>query len=578
MTQRTSVLRVALSVSALAIVCAPAEAARIKIPKEIVLETYQQPAGLLNEPVEGAAATAASGPARAFTRADFARLGVVSRSYPETIAKMRNVLDYIRQRSPVPGLNPEIQLFNSELPEARAVNKDLIVVSTGLLKALEEESDQTRADALAFILAHEYAHLLFDHPQAYQTQLEKTNVSKQIGEGYAALKKVQLTHYQLSGESNKAFYDAEKAFMGAAAASPWVEAELYRAVYAPYVKEQEQLADYLAADLLSDKETPETPFDAKNGAEPIRSLYKVYHSQARDDARALAEDLNETSLTAGRDIAAAAPATLASGNADQLETIAVTRVKLGLAHFGLKTIGKRLDRSRVHIYYSADRRVDAIGTYAAQFYPPRPVDVSNATLSRFAAARAARGVGASFKNEHTASAAARQAMTFLARGDVAGAEKALKDVSNENAALGNIAYLVASADVAFAKGDLARAIELYRKAIRRDDAPVRAYINLSKSHLRNGNEEKTLEALALGEKRFSKREFIVARIDAYVVMGREEDALAAYGECQSLGDDALAKRCARAADAYLKPDKENGGNRFKGILDRATKSVEDIVN
>jgi len=450
----------------------------------------------------------------------------------------------------------------------------LIVIATGFFSMLGENFPEAemQSHALAFILAHEYAHLLYDHPNKYKEKLEQTVITDDIAGGYQVLKQVQATHNQLGGKNNKAFNKAEIGFMGAAVASPWIEAELYRAAYAPYVKAEEQLADFMATDLLLDIDTADTKFDAKTGASPIRAIYKSYDSSAKGRIKAIAKDVEKTMRNETKNMVTAAPAQVLNGQTNFGAQIKNRLKRIG-AGYAWKQVKSRLDRKNVHLYYSANDRVDAIDTYADLYYPPRIEQATDADLALF-------GIATIFNAEHTPGSAAQQAMIFLSHGDIDGAIKALASVTKKSR-FNNIQYLVATADVTFAQGNLSEAIKYYRQAIRRIDAPLRSFSSLSKAHLRAGNDAKAIEALDIGAKRFSEREFIVQRIGAFAALNRKEEALATLLKCQAFEDKALSKKCDLAAEpAKPKAEKEKKGPLdFGGGIGGAIGSVlEDVVD
>lgn len=541
----------------------PAAAKKLDIPTSRVIEGYKKPVQQAEETI---GTTPGSGQYTTFTRADLSRIGVVSSAYPGTIQKMKLILQDIRKKSPDKSITPDVQLFNSIAPEARAINRDLVVVSTGFFAMLGENFSDVRQqeDALAFILAHEYAHLLYDHPRSYKEVEESTIITDDLAKGYQVLKTVQSTHYSIGGTSNQGYIEAEKGFMAATVASPWIEAELYRAVYAPYRKEQELLADFMAADLISDVEEGGSKFDVVSGSSPIRKIYKSYDNSARGRVKQISKDLEKTVKEETAVMVAAAPATIVNeiqGSGMNFGQQMTIHAKRGLTKFGLGQVKKRLDKSQVHLYYSARDRVSAIHEYSDQFYPRRKEEVSSERLALL-------GVVEQFDKEHTAGAAAEQAMIFLARGDVDGAKNALEQVTSSNR-FENIQYLLASADVALARLELEKAISLYRQAIRRVDAPVRAYLSLSKAHLRAGNDAKVIEALDLGARKFSVREFIVAKIDAYVAIGKKQEALTTLHQCRSLNDSDLYARCEAAAAALFETNEPKNDRILDNDVGRA---------
>lgn len=560
-------------ISAVLMTISVAEAKKPKLPDARVITQYEKPYTIETSTSN---LSAGSGQETSFTQADLSRIGVVSDSYPKTIAIMESILQDIRANSPDQSINPKVQLFNSASPEARAINSDLIIIATGFFSMISEHfpDEKQQSDALAFILAHEYAHLLYGHPRLYKERQDDTVITDDLTTGYQMMKTVQATHSQIGGTNNEAFYSAEKAYMGATVASPWIEAELYRAVYAPYVKEQELLADFMASDLLSDPENPNTKFDSRSGSSPIRSLYKSYDDSMRGKLKNLAKDVEKTMHTEVKNMTVAAPAAAVNSinGGTNFGAQMTKHLKSAGVRFGLGKIKQRLDRKNVHLYYSAKDRVKAIHDYTDLFYPAREETLSGGDLAMF-------GISGTFAAEHTPSSAATQAMTFLARGDIDGAANALDQVTEEKR-FDNIQYLVASADVALAQLELEKAIALYRQAIRRIDAPVRAYSSLSKAHMRAGNDDKVIEALDLGARKFSEHEFIVQKIDAQIALGRNEDALMTLQYCQSLGDESLYEQCEHAAEAAMPkpPADENENSGGFGLGKALGDVIKDVTN
>ncbi|MCI5046622.1 MAG: M48 family metalloprotease [Aquisalinus sp.] len=512
---------------------------------------------------------AASGPATVFTSADRARLEVVSQAYPRTIRLLEDMLADIRSNSPDKTVAPEIQLFNSKRPNAYALNQNLIVISTGLLETIQEfyaDDKYAQDQSLAFILAHEYAHLLYRHPEKYSKAEKAIKISDTIQAGYGLMKTAQAAHLEYGGGSRSDYVEAEKAFMSAAIASPWIEAELYRFVYAPYTKREEQRADYLASDLLVATEV----YNGRSGAKPIRSIYTQYDSQAMEDLRGLSKDVQETSTKAAAEIVAVAPsAAFSSSGAEAFGGYARNRMFMAGLEVTARTLKRRLDRNEVHLYYGAGQRVDAIEGYYEKHYPGVGMQVTDSVAAAFNALDA-------FKKENTPAAVARTAMTFLARGDIEGARRALATVTSGDR-MSNMQYLLASGSVAFAAGDLFEAERLFSRATNRSDAPIRAFKNLASTYIRQGNGDRAIETLDRGAVRFSVEEFILGKMEALLSLGRTEEVLIAFEDCKRTGDDQLIKRCQSIANSALPETEESNGfdelsNTFRdglgGILNR----------
>jgi len=541
---------------------APVLAKKIKIPENRVIAEYAPRAAGAKD-ANPAMAEAGLGPVAAFTPADEARLGVISGYYPQTIKLMKGMLEDIRANSPDKSINPSVKLFNSERPEARAISRSLVVVSTGFFDVLAKEfpDPQTQSDALAFVLAHEYAHLLYDHPDQYPERQEQLKISNYIGQGYSVLKTAESLNEDLGARADVDFAGAEKGFLSASAASPWIDAELYRAVYAPYRREQEQLADFMAVDLISDPNNAGSKFDARSGAAPIRAIYKAYDNSIKGQLESLQNEADETLSEAAVELQSVSHSLTMTGDATLLPNMMKDWWRRKWTGFVRKKAQARLKNDDTHLYYSSDSRVDAIDEYADKFYPKKADTASTALLKLF-------GVAKAYSLENSPAAAAAQAIKFLARGDVAGARKAL-DGETDKSRFTYLSYLMASGDVAFAERRFGPAIEVYRQVIRRNDAPPRSFSSLSHAHFRAGNKEKAVEALDLGVKKFSAEDYIIEKIDLLINLGRNEDALAALEQCRALGDQDLALGCEEAAAPIL-PKK-------KGLVENVLDGVKSAI-
>ena len=562
--------QVSLSIMVCCAFAAPAaHAGKPKLPDKIVIDAYSVEEF---KPLEDGAAAPGAGGATTFTSADLGRLRIVSGGFSGMTAYLNGVVKEIAANGPAPEIVPEVKIFSSQSEEARAISPGLVVVSTGLLSAVgaydafvaEQSGDKTNAasDALHFFLAHEYAHILYGHPRRYQETANAENISEPLTQGFQLMTEIEALDARYSGEQAPELQKAKKSYMSAMAASPWIEAELYRSVYAPYVRGEEQMADYMAVDLLKQ---PKLKTDPRRGAEPIAKFYKNYDASIKAKLNAAAKDVGETMETATKSIVAAMPEQLMS-DPDSFESMA----KQQLIFYGgaqmMTWLQRRLDKDKVHLYYSAADRLKAIEAYNDHFYG-RPEEEEDASLANFGAV-VDRSKSEQFTNllrsEFTPVAAAAQAMEMLAAGDIEGARKALASVECLNCA--NVEYLMASGDVAFAAGDLTGAIGFYRRVIHSADAPLWSFTALSRAHLRNGNSAKAMEALDLGARRYSEQEVIVQRIEVLLSDDRKEDALAMLEQCRAFNEQALTSACEKAAEpAMPKPEKEDKPNLFSII-------------
>lgn len=180
-------------------------------------------------------------------------------------------MGYIRTNSPVSSINPEVQIYNTKLPVGHAINQNLITLSMGLFTAISEfyrGDNKIQTQALAFILAHEYAHLLYDHPKKYKEKKKQTDVLGFLTKSYDVMRSANTIQRNYTGSTAPGFHKAEQGIMAGIVASPWIEAELYRSTYAPYRKKEEMKADFMAFDLLQPGPSQEETYDPMLGAEP----------------------------------------------------------------------------------------------------------------------------------------------------------------------------------------------------------------------------------------------------------------------------------------------------------------------
>lgn len=540
-------------------------AAKPKIPEQTKISTYDasefrpEDGGVIGG--DSPAFGPASGPKTQFTEADLARLNIISSAYPSLTKFLEDLIKPVIDAGPAPHIRPNVRIFNSQSQEARAINPDLILVSTGLLTAIrdmyrtEGSSRPNDAppppgreqDAISFFLVHEYAHILYGHPRRYRERHDATLVSKPLLQGYAGMTFAQSVSTSYGQAAPADFGKAQKGYMAAIVASPWIEAELYRASYAPFQKEEEQTADYLAVDLLL---RPATPLaDAAKGAAPIENFYPSYDDSLKAKLKSLSKDVGETLTTAATSIVASAPAQLI---ADPSGFGAMAKGQL--IYFGAaRVIGwlkNRVDKNKVHLYYSGDDRLKAINGYADLYYKEKLS--APETLAAFGAPSKSKQFIAAFDQEHTPTAAAEQAAAFLAKGDVEGAKKALESVKCK-APCRNIPYLMAAGDAAFAEGQISTAIVKYQQARNLKEAPPQAYASLARAQLRAGLSEDAIMTIEAGVKKFGAPTFIVQKIEAFASLQRKEEALAALEECKALGRKDLTETCEAAAAPVLPP-------------------------
>lgn len=542
-----------------------------KIPEARVMTTYTVPT--IDE--NGEALAAGSGVGRQFSIDDLARLDATTRNYPSTVRDLERILSEIRRRSPDLSVNPKIKISNIPKASAYAINQDLIVVSVGLLQALageaphgqilDEDEDlkfdldpEEQTNALAYILAHEYAHLLYRHPQVYAKKQKDTKIfTDMVAAGFAAVQIANQVNATVDVGLSDEIQEANEALMIGAVASPWVEAELYRFAYAPFTKESEQLADYMAIDLLSDVKNTDTVFQARKGAQPLRGLYKDYDDSLEGKVKALGKEASKSMEAASERILSAAPATLFNGG--NMGGLVKDNLKLAFLDFGLKQLMGRLNKQKVHLYHRSSKRVDAIDEYYSIFYKEAEETADAGLMASFAS------LMDNFSRENTPTAAADQAMSFLLQGDLKGAKEALESVISGNK-YSNTDFISASGHVAYAEGKFEEAVGHYSRAISNADVAMDVYSKLAHSYAFQDMEGPALQTLDKGMEVFGKDAFIIEKIQMLLRFDKPDEALALNGQCQASENKSVRKACEKSIE-HLLAKEDNGPLGLGKIVD-----------
>ncbi|MGB6318193.1 MAG: hypothetical protein WBG08_06110 [Litorimonas sp.] len=558
--------------------------AKPKIPEARVIDTYEYPDVDLPAPEAGAEAPAfGPGLAARYSPEDMARMEEISRQYRGTVIFLEGILRDIRRNSPRPEINPRIMITDNLRPNASAPSKDLILVSVGLLNVLSgvepyNHDNQTeeapvyldlpledRHNALAFHIAHEYAHLLFQHPIIFAKREKDTRIfTDLVAAGFTGLAIANEVNGMTGGGMSSEISDAAKVLRSSAVATPWIEAEMRRYAFAPFRKDAEQLADFMAMDLLASPDDPEPKYDPSKGAQPLRSIYEEYDDSLKAKMKALSKEVEATLERSAERIANVAPAALLGGG--NVGQASLNMLKLGAIEFGAKQLIGRLDKDKIHLYYRASKRVDAIDEYNALFYDAQ-VEAADAQLA---------GQFASFMDtytqEHSAPAAADRAMALLGLGDVEGAEKALRSITDGSGA-NNTDYVSADGHVAFAQGNYIVAASHYERVRHKADVSVEVYSQLASSYLYSNQPEQALRTIDAGMERFSFEQFAFRKIGILLDLERNDDALGVNGRCQAVESKSVRKDCARAVKHLMEPDKPN----LLGGIGKALEGIDDAL-
>lgn len=160
----------------------------------------------------------------------------------ELIVYLNEVMEKIVAVSPFPDVKPEIHIQSSIQFDARAAPDGSIWVAVGLLSKLENE------DELAFLLAHEYSHIIFEHWDS--EWFERTqHYGVAVGRGLRDL------HRNLASSNNIVGRRLNEAGLGADL-DKWITVGTlaYKAsskILAPaWEREQEDVADAMGVDLM----------------------------------------------------------------------------------------------------------------------------------------------------------------------------------------------------------------------------------------------------------------------------------------------------------------------------------------
>ena len=251
---------------------------------------------------------------------------------------LQDLMDRIVEHSPYPSVRPRVHLISSVSPNAQAAPDGSVWIHVGILTNLKYE------EQVAFVLAHEYGHILFEHWDS--EWFERTQYYGVVaGRGVREMsRKVEAVTAEFRGVTSgiKGLEDLDRAiFFGSLA---------YKAstkVLAPaWEREQEDVADALGVDLM-----------VRAGFHPsgANSFLKVL---AEHEARALAEQKSQSEVDAER--------------AEKMEQAFSMNGLGGVFEEAFSELSdileSEIDALGVKHYAAADRMVD-LGTYVFNQYP-----------------------------------------------------------------------------------------------------------------------------------------------------------------------------------------------------------------
>ncbi|OYU14550.1 MAG: hypothetical protein CFE37_10075 [Alphaproteobacteria bacterium PA4] len=574
------------------------KAGGIPLPDKPVLDTYDK--AVVTEKLAIAPVAAGFGPMAEPLTDEKQRPQIDPLAYAGTIYRLQGIVNAIAKAGPRPDIVPRIRLEFSARTDAYTPSNSEIVLTTGVLAMVSQNTTDVDAQLqrLVFLLGHEYAHVLYDHPNRFAQKSKPVPVGDLISTGLVLFAAVnQLAGPQQDGGSLIS-QDIIGGLQGALALSPLIELELHRIGYAPYRKEQESLADFASVDFFGKRRLA---YGDPRSASKVLDAYEKYDDNLIAQLQKATKTLESRLKTNLSAFAEAAPDSLMNGGLQSTLDMAKGRILAAIVEAAMDIIKRHFDKDKIHLYYSSDRRIEAISAYAGNFQEQAAQQVSTEDAAAFDESAKPAETGDAFakrvniatpselfngfNREYGPDQAATTASQLNVEGKYAEARKLLdaaraqfialtrnatadkpappKKPDKKPAAKGK-ARTPASAPAAAAppprirsaffhmvdgqtysfEGRLAEAELAYARAIDSVGAPVSAYITLASIRDALRKPAAALSALDLAGKRFGDREVIVARIKHYVGTGELEAAKALVTRCESYGD--LAKECAAA--------------------------------
>jgi len=555
----------AVSVSA----CSVTAGGRPNLPETTLLASYEdyQASGeiVLDATVPGFVPGADYEP---LTPEVLARMDATTRGYPRVTAVIDRILDDILAASPRPELRPEVALRSAPSANASAPRADLIILTTGMFSALmcAEDLERTgdclimpddrRIDALAFVIAHEYAHGLLGHPHQFSQRQEELRIADDLATllaGAATLQQVAGSYGVDMGEDYQSLTEG----LGVAlVASPVIEGELYRGAFAPYARQAESDADFLATDILMQT----NKYDPFVGSEALRDLFPRYNSVVTERLETALEASADRAQAYSGVMLASVPDAVLSNNSQALgssfrQVLITEGIQLGLHLYGLFS-----QTDDVHLHFAGEARADAVSEYGALFSYPRPSMVVSLdafgvqsgggfdpqAYARNTAVKSDLGVELreGWAQESRPLLAAQRARELMALGDLDGARSELDAVSGGEAVT---EYLMAQGQLNLAMGEYLRASEWFLNATRQPDATHEAWAGLATGRFKRDQFERALNTLDEAERLFGEDVLLTERI-RFLAVSDPDQAVAISARCDAAYDtESEQQECRLAA-------------------------------
>ncbi len=518
-----------------------------KTPDHPILQNYAQrmlAAGVVLDPSRPGFTHARRAP---LTEVRFAKLNVSRHSYPGTIAQLDDWMAQLVKIGPRPDIRPQIAISPSGSVNAYTPREDLIVLSAGLLEVLASKNGQimdpkadrgtpaARAvsanDALWFVLAHQYAHILLAHPSRFGQEGGQSRTVQSITSGLVLLNQMSGVA-TITGTDVRAEFDAaSKVLSTSLVAAPWIAAELQPSQYVAYSKKQEMLADNLAADLLHTLGC----CDILMGAAAVRHIYQPTDEAYKKRMRSIRKQIEHQMEEAGSN-----HSLLSIGNLMKQPGNFGAMIKKKIIGQGIGRVVKLVDgkgRKNPHLYAHASSRFKALRKYGDAFGYARSVP----------AGKPAPWL-TTFQQENRTEKSARNALELLAKLNISGAKSVLENTQIP-ADRDSYLYQYAKGKIASSAREHDVAIAALRRAVRAPDAPMDGYLALLESAVFAERKPDAFSALDLAAQKFGEREVIALRIKTHGDFMEYSAAKDLLLPCASFQDEALLQQCFDAMPA-----------------------------
>lgn len=211
-----------------------------------------------------------------------------------------------------------LRVLSTSTPNTLALNEGTILLTTGLLAALETEAE------LQALLAHQVAHVVLDHAlDSYQSGQRRNRARRVLGNIVSGVSSAVAPGFTNRGPVESTVYGLSHGL-----ATQYLDREFIEAAGLEYSREQERAANRLAQQWLLDHERPpEALHGVLNKLHRIGTYSKVTHGTSFVDSHPVQVDrremLGSVLAEAGEDPALLDRETVEDGNTYDMNIAAV---------------------------------------------------------------------------------------------------------------------------------------------------------------------------------------------------------------------------------------------------------------